>query len=383
MKNTESILKNLVAIQSVFPDEKNVALWTENFLKKNGFEIQKHKIANGRWNILAERGKGKSSLLFYGHMDTVPVYGNWDTNALELVAKGDKLYGVGACDMKGGLAAILNAVASVKTDKKIKILLGVDEENISEGAWKAVLEKKAWFKDVAAILVAEPGASATQTGGINVVTLGRRGRIVFSVEVFGKSAHGAHPKKGINAINEAARLTLALEKIKLQKNPLLGEGTLFVRKFDSQSTSLSIPDYAYLEIDRHIVLPETINSAKSQLEKLIQKLYKTNKLSKNSDGKIIISVKKRKTPYIEPYITKNDNPFVKNILGLIKNNFARDLIINYGKSVADDNIFATQLNVPVVTIGPMGGNIHGANEWVSKESLNDVSKLYKLIIESF
>ncbi|MCL5746734.1 MAG: M20/M25/M40 family metallo-hydrolase, partial [Patescibacteria group bacterium] len=339
MKNTESILKNLVAIQSVFPDEKNVALWTENFLKKNGFEIQKHKIANGRWNILAERGKGKSSLLFYGHMDTVPVYGNWDTNALELVAKGDKLYGVGACDMKGGLAAILNAVASVKTDKKIKILLGVDEENISEGAWKAVLEKKAWFKDVAAILVAEPGASATQTGGINVVTLGRRGRIVFSVEVFGKSAHGAHPKKGINAINEAARLTLALEKIKLQKNPLLGEGTLFVRKFDSQSTSLSIPDYAYLEIDRHIVLPETINSAKSQLEKLIQKLYKTNKLSKNSDGKIIISVKKRKTPYIEPYITKNDNPFVKNILGLIKNNFARDLIINYGKSVADDNIF--------------------------------------------
>ena len=383
MKNTESILKSLVAIRSVFPDEKNVALWIEDFLKKNGFEIQRHKITDGRWNILAERGKEKSSLLFYGHMDTVPVYGNWDTNALELVAKGDKLYGVGACDMKGGLAAILNAVASVKTDKKIKILLGVDEENISEGAWKTVLEKKVWFKDVAAILVAEPGASATQTGGINVVTLGRRGRVVFSVEVFGKSAHGAHPEKGINAINEAARLTLALEKIKLQKNSLLGEGTLFVRKFDSQSTSLSIPDYAYLEIDRHIVLPETINSAKSQLEKLIQELYKTNKLSKNADGKIKISVKERKTPYIEPYITKNDNPFVKNILGLIKNNFTRDLVINYGKSVADDNIFATQLNVPVVTIGPMGGNIHGANEWVSKESLNDVSKFYKLIIESF
>ncbi len=383
MKNAESILKSLVAIRSVFPDEKNVALWIEDFLKKNGFEIQRHKITDGRWNILAERGKEKSSLLFYGHMDTVPVYGNWDTNALELVAKGDKLYGVGACDMKGGLAAILNAVASVKTDKKIKILLGVDEENISEGAWKTVLEKKVWFKDVTAILVAEPGASATQTGGINVVTLGRRGRVVFSVEVFGKSAHGAHPEKGINAINEAARLTLALEKIKLQKNSLLGEGTLFVRKFDSQSTSLSIPDYAYLEIDRHIVLPETINSAKSQLEKLIQELYKTNKLSKNADGKIKISVKERKTPYIEPYITKNDNPFVKNILGLIKNNFTRDLVINYGKSVADDNIFATQLNVPVVTIGPMGGNIHGANEWVSKESLNDVSKLYKLIIESF
>ncbi len=383
MTNTESILKNLVAIQSVFPDEKNVALWIEDFLKKNGFKIQRHKITNGRWNILAERGKGKSSLLFYGHMDTVPFYGNWDTNALKLVAQGDKLYGVGACDMKGGLAAILNAVTSVKADKKIKILLGVDEENISEGAWKAVLEKKAWFKDVAAILVAEPGASATQTGGINVVTLGRRGRVVFSVEVFGKSAHGAHPEKGINAINEAARLTLALERIKLQKNPLLGEGTLFVRKFDSQSTSLSIPDYAYLEIDRHIVLPETINSAKSQLEKLIQKLYKTNKLSKNADGKIKVSVKKRKTSYIEHYITKIDNPFVKNILSLIKNNFARDLIINYGKSVADDNIFATQLDVPVVTIGPMGGSIHGANEWVSKKSLNDVSKLYKLIIESF
>lgn len=383
MKKTEEILKTLVSIPSVFPDEQGLALWLEDFLKASGFKLQRHKIADNRWNILAEKGKGETALLFYGHMDTVPKYGNWKTEPFKLTADNDRLFGIGSCDMKGGIAAILDAVITTQTDKKIKLLFGVDEENISEGAWRAVKDKRSWFKDVEMALVAEPGASATQTGGVNVITLGRRGRVVFSVEIFGKSAHGAHPEKGINAIDEASKLVVALGKIKLQKNPLLGEGTLFVRKFESQSTSLSIPDSAYLEIDRHLVLPETIQSAKSQLEKLIQDLYKTNKLSKNADSKIKVSVKVRETPYIEPYITKVSNPFVQNILSLMKSNFTQNIVINYGKSVADDNIFATELKVPVITIGPRGGNIHGANEWVSKESLNDVSKLYKLIIERF
>jgi len=383
MQNTEIILKKLISIPSVFPEEKNLALWLEEFLKTNGFKVERHKLTNNRWNILAEKGKGKSSLLFYGHMDTVPKYGNWNTSPFKLIADGDKLFGVGACDMKGGIAAFLNAIITVKTDKKIKVLFGVDEENISEGAWRVVKEKKTWFKDVEAILVGEPGASAVQTGGVNVVTLGRRGRVVFSVDVYGKSAHGAHPEKGINAINEAAKLTLALEELRLQKNSLLGEGTLFIRKFEAQSTSLSIPDRAYIEIDRHLVLPETIESAKLQLEKLINNLYKTDRLSQNADSKIKISVKQRETFYIEPYVTSISIPFVKNILKLIKNNFTEELVINYGKSVADDNIFATELKVPVVTIGPRGGGIHGANEWVSRESINEVSKLYKLIIESF
>ncbi len=383
MKNTKELLKKLVSISSIFPNEQEIALWIEEFLKIQGFKIQRQKVENNRWNLLAEKGKGKSSLLFYGHMDTVPRYGNWETNPFNLTKKDDKLFGVGACDMKGGIAAMLSAVSQIKTDKKIKLFFGVDEENISEGVWKAVQEKRAWFSDVGAILVGEPGASATQTGGENVVTLGRRGRVVFAVEVFGKASHGAHSEKGINAINEAAKIVLALEKIKLQKNPLLGEGTLFVRKFEAASTSLSIPDKAYIEIDRHLVMPETVETAKKQIEDLIQSLYKQKILSKDSDSKIKVCLKQRQTPYIEPYITDKNNIFVKNILSLIKENFNKEVVLNYGKSVADDNIFATKLNIPVVTIGPRGANIHSANEWVSEQSLENVTFLYKMIIENY
>ena len=383
MKNTEELLKKLVSIPSIFPNEQKVALWIEEFLKAQGFKVQRQKVGNNRWNLLAEKGRGKSSLLFYGHMDTVPRYGNWDTDPFKLTKKGDKLFGIGACDMKGGIAAILNAVSEAKTNKRIKLFFGVDEENISEGVWKAVQEKKSWFKDVKAILIGEPGASATQTGGVDVITLGRRGRVVFAVEVFGKASHGAHSEKGINAINEAARIVLSLEKIKLQKNPLLGEGTLFVRRFDAVSTSLSIPDKAYIEIDRHLVMPETVKTAKKQIEDLIQSLYKQKSLSKDSDSKIKVYLKQRQTPYIEPYITDKNNIFVKNILSVIKDNFNKKVVLNYGKSVADDNIFATQLKIPVITIGPKGASIHSANEWVSEQSLSDVSHLYKMIIENY
>ena len=383
MKNTTDLLKKLVSIQSVFPNEKECALWIEEFLKVQGFKVQRQKVGNNRWNLLAEKGKGKSSLLFYGHIDTVPKYGNWETDPFKLTEKDDKLFGRGACDMKGGIAALLSALIQVKTDKKIKLFFGVDEENISEGAWRAIEEKKSWFSDVEAVLVGEPGASATQIGGVNVVTLGRRGRVVFAVDVFGKAYHGAHPEKGVNAIDEAAKIALALGKINLQKNKFLGEGSLFVRKFESASTSLSIPDIAYIEIDRHLVLPETINTAKKQIENLIDSLYKAKILSKDSDFKTKVYLKQRATPYIEPYVTDKNNIFVKNVLSLIKNNFNKEIVINYGKSVADDNIFAAKLKVPVVTIGPRGGNIHSANEWVSKQSLNEVTALYKMIIENY
>ncbi len=375
--NQETLIKQLVSVSSVFPDESEVLEFLEKKLKNLNFKINRHYISENRWNILAERGEGKSSMLFYGHVDTVPDYGNWKTNPHILTEIGDKLYGLGSCDMKGGIAAFLSALHSVNPNRKIKILLGVDEENISEGAWRVVKEKRNWFSDVDFILVGEPGASATQIGGENVITLGRRGRVVFEIEVFGKSAHGAHPEKGVNAISEAAKVALEIEKLKLPSNKYLGPATLFIRKIEGASTSLSIPNRAVIEVDRHLVVPESIDSAMKQIEVLIEQMYDLGRLSENADARVRVKVKERPTSYASPYVADDDNEFVKKIISLMKN---RE-IINYGKSVADDNIFSRELNLPVITIGPRGGNIHSSNEWVSKKSLNNVASLYKQILE--
>jgi succinyl-diaminopimelate desuccinylase len=374
--NELQILEKLVNINSVFPKEKNISLELEKILKDFGFKTEKHAISQDRWNLLAERGEGESSILFYGHIDTVPDYGKWKTNPFKLTQVGDKLFGLGACDMKGGIAAFLSAVKLIE-NKKIKILFSPDEENISEGAWKIVKDKEKWFSDVNFILVGEPGASAKKIGGENVITLGRRGRVVFEIEVFGKSVHGAHPEKGVNAITEASKIALEIEKLKLPSNKYLGNASLFIKKLEGASTSLSIPDKAIIEIDRHLVVPETIDSAKEQIDKLIEQMYKNGKLSKDADSKVRVNIKKRVTPYAPPYVTDINNFFVKKIIQLMNG----DEILNYGKSVADDNVFSTQLGLPVITIGPRGDNIHSSNEWVSKKSLENTTKLYKQILE--
>src|SRR3989344_828008 len=177
------ILESLVEIPSVFPNEEKIALLIEKFLKSCGFKTERQMINKTRWNLLAERGIGKKSILIYGHMDTVPSYGKWETNPYKLTAKNNKLYGLGACDMKGGLASILNTVQIMDENRKIKVFFGVDEENISEGVWSAIENKREWFNDVELVVVAEPGASLIQTGGANVITLGRRGRVVLSIEI--------------------------------------------------------------------------------------------------------------------------------------------------------------------------------------------------------
>ena len=370
------ILKGLVAINSVFPNEKRLALSIGKLLKKSGFKVQRQAISKGRYNLLAERGSRGRALLFYGHMDTVPVYGKWKTNPFRLTKKGDRLYGLGAVDMKGGIAAILEATKD-ETDRKIKIVLCSDEEYISTGAWKAVTERRRWFNDVAFCISGEPGASKTSIGGSNVITLGRRGRVVISMDVYGVSSHGANPKTGVNAINEAAKMVRALNSFRLVKHRSLGSESIFVRKMEGNTTTLSVPEKAYVEIDMHMVPPTTVRIARDRFKRFVNSLMVQGVMDKRT--RIDVSVKKRETPYIEPFIDSLNNRHVESVISTMEKHIGK-LRINYGNSVSDDNIFANALGVPVMIIGPHGGNMHAGNEWVSEEDLRRLAWLYKKII---
>ena len=120
----EKYLRKLVNIPSEFPNEKKVLEMLEEELIGLGFSLERHHISDNRWSILAKRGSGKSSVLFYGHVDTVPEYGGWSTSPTRLTSKGDKLYGLGACDMKGGIASVLSALKNEKSKmKKAKLFV--------------------------------------------------------------------------------------------------------------------------------------------------------------------------------------------------------------------------------------------------------------------
>ncbi|MDE1851572.1 MAG: M20/M25/M40 family metallo-hydrolase [Candidatus Micrarchaeota archaeon] len=373
----ERLLSEIVGINSIFPNESRLAAFVERRLKRMGFRVRRDYLTRSRYNLLAERGKGKGSILFYCHLDTVPDYGDWHTNPFRLTAKGDQLYGLGTCDMKGGTAAALCAIDEAR-GKRIKMLFCVDEENISEGAWHAVTHNKEWFKDVKFAVSCEPGDSRRHTGGSNVITIGRRGRVVISIDIEGLASHGAQPQRGVNAINEASTIVKHLGMFRLLKHGRLGPETIFVRKLESSSTSLSVPDKAHLELDMHLVPPSTRKDAESRAKEFIEMLFRNKHL--DSRTKIKVGIKERKTPYIEPYVNHRNNGHIKRIFGIVADDYGK-AIPNYGSSVADDNILSTELHVPIVTIGPTGGNEHSENEWVSRKSLKQLVGTYSRIIE--
>lgn len=377
------LLKHLVSINSVFPNEKQVAEFVEMILIENGFNVGRLEISKDRFNIIGERGTRGKPILFYGHIDTVPLYGQWQGNPFELRENEqdkDILHGLGAVDMKAGVAAILKAVEE-ETDRKIRVAFGVDEENISEGAH--VIAKSGFLKDVEVGICTEIATSKNQLLGPQAITLGRRGRCVLELEVPGRSAHGAQAEKGVSAISEAARLIGELEKLNgnLGTHEFLPPPTQFIRKISSESTSLSLPEIAIIELDRHMVTPETPESVLKSTSEFIHSLYADGKFSEIDGKKIIIRLKQRKTHFLAPYLTPQDNPHAQKLASIIREKIGEP-IYNYGTSVADENIFAAY-GVPMISIGPRGGDEHTHKEWMSKSSYLQLIDILRTFIKNF
>ncbi len=355
------LLRELVAINSVFPNEKKIAEYVEQKLKDIGFLVQRQPISDDRFNILAERGTEGNPILLYAHLDTVPPYGNWETDPLELREEGDRLYGLGAYDIKSGIAAIIQA-CSIDSSRKIKVGFGVDEENNSAGG--NMLANSDFLSNVEGIVATEildfEGATS------NSIMLGRRGRTVIELEVPGKSAHGGHAEEGINAISEAARLVPLLGGMKLQGNKPLPDPNQFIRKIAAESTSLSVPDSAIIEIDRHMIVPETPETVRDGIQTFVDSLYDRGEFEEIDGKRINVRVKQREVPYLMPYVTSEESELVKSISRVFENPK-----YVYGNTVADENVFAAT-GLPVVSLGAVGGNEHQANEWVSKSSYLDL-----------
>ncbi len=370
-------LSNIVGINSIFPNESSIALYLETRLKQLGFLTRRIYVSQNRFNVVAQRGTIGQPILFYAHMDTVPVYGKWDYDPFTLRQDGDRLYGLGAYDMKAGITAILHAV-DITTDQKIKIAFAVDEENDSVGAF-AIL-KDGFFNDCKVAIVPEINDSEILVSIPNAIMLSRRGRAVYSFDVHGISAHGAHIKDGVNAITQASKLAIELENT--NNSFLPNESGVvqsqFVRKIYGENTSLSLADLAHVELDRHITLPNDSKSTLCELESKVSQLYKDGILD-SSAPKCSVFIKPRANPYLEPYQTSQNDSSVVLLSKIVEQNVAKP-VYTCGLSTADECVIALA-SIPVISYGPVGANPHKPNEWVSQSSLRTVALVLKKFIE--
>lgn len=366
-----ALLERLVSIHSVFPDEAQLAHFAKDYLTGCGFEVRMQEFAPGRFNVIAQNGPREGSVLLCGHLDTVPPYNYGKRNPFEMKIEGERITGLGSWDMKSGLALIMLCAKYCKKGKRgIRIVLTCDEENISEGTWFA--QRNGEFGGCIIAIVSEIPDSVSGNGARPPLLLGRRGRAVYRFEVRGIGAHGAQAG-GISALRLGMELVVALESISMPSHAM-GACRLFVRRFSSESRSLSVPTEAVIEADVHYVPPYT---PKSFMEFLQRELSETLKLPDGCSWSVQMA--ERKTPYLPAYETNTENAAIRRFLQSYRNEIGEPSF-SYGLTVADENVIAAT-GIPVVTFGPEGGEAHSANEWVSKSDFLLLSEKFPKIVQ--
>lgn len=366
--DTFSLLHKLVNIPSAFPNEKILGDYLLHELTKRHFEVKSQRVARGRSNIHAQKGLGPSLLLF-GHLDTVPVTVGWDTHPYELTKKEDKLIGLGAWDMKGGIASILSAVRVFEPKGfTLKLAFVVDEENISLGMHTLI--QSGWLSDVVAAVAPEPGFVYGHRG----ITIGRTGRSVYRILIQTKGGHVYLSGKRLNAIGEAYCFLEAIRRAKKIHHRDLGECVIFPRYIHGGANSMSVPEKVEIELEAQLVSSQTTESVLKQLRSIAAEA--------NVESTISIEPVRRETPFCNPFVISKSSPFVGRVQNILGRVIGRKPVLHYRHSVADENRIAS-LGIPVVTIGPDGGNAHEPNEWVSQKSLMLIEQFMRQLLLSY
>jgi putative selenium metabolism hydrolase len=220
-------------------------------------------------NVLGRFGSGPRVLAFDAHIDTVGISNptHWRHDPFRGIVTGGTLFGRGASDQKGGVAAVVHGAAladqmGLANEVTVWVTATVNGEDCVGLAWQYLLNETDLRPEV--VVIAMPSHLG--------VCYGQRGRMEVEIATTGVSTHGSQPDRGRNAIYEMMPIIEGLRTLhdELEMNhPVLGRGSLAVTGISSQSPSLTaVPDGCTIHIDRRLTIGETAEDARAQLERV-------------------------------------------------------------------------------------------------------------------
>ncbi|MGZ4905854.1 MAG: M20 family metallopeptidase [Halobacteriota archaeon] len=328
----------LVRISSISTCEREISVFVERRLRELGLDVTRY----GN-NLVATLGNGQPKLMLCGHLDTVPPY-------FPPSIHGRKLFGRGAADDKGGLAAIIDAIAhtpKTNLDGTLVVAFVVDEELQSRGATEVIPHIDADFG-----VVCEP----TNLAIIN----GHKGRLTLQITTVGRSAHASRPELGDNAIMKMANLLEHVEKLKLQRHPILGNETFAVSSIFSHAAANVIPDRCTIGVDYRYVPP---HDAKSVVKVLRTQLPDTS-------VEFTDDLAHSTPPF---YLPEHE------IIDLLKESLQNCGIAPVTRTM-DASTDAARFNmagIPTVVFGPGGiDQAHTQDEWIDLDELMHASEVF-------
>jgi len=260
-------LREMIAIPSESGQERAVVACVRAEMERLGFDEVR---IDGLGNVLGRVGDGPLVIALDGHLDTVGVgdRSTWTRDPYRGEVKDGVVYGRGAGDQEGGLAA---AVYGAAIAREAGLLDGVQlwvtgtvmEEDCDGLCWQYILREQVLAPDV--VVITEP----TDLG----VYRGQRGRMEIEVRTQGRSAHGSMPERGVNAVYRMAPIVADIERLNERlagaPDPFLGPGTVTISDIRATSPSLcAVADSCTIHLDRRLTRGETIESAVAEIAAL-------------------------------------------------------------------------------------------------------------------
>ncbi|MDY0042814.1 MAG: M20 family metallopeptidase [Desulforhabdus sp.] len=356
------LTREMIRFNTINPpgDEISIARRLVKRMAELGLDAEVKPFSETRANVLCRlTGAGtRPALVFCGHIDTVP-FGSekWQYDPLAAEVVDGRIYGRGAADMKGGLAAMIVAAsairrAGVQLQGDLVLALTAGEEVDSIGA--AHFLQEGLLAGAGALIIAEPT-------GLEICCA-EKGALWLEIIMSGKAAHASSPHLGKNAIVPMAALVQSLKKwfTPPLSHPLLGVPTMNIGTIEGGFKTNVVPDRCRLTVDFRTIPGQNVTSMRQTVETLTREAAELEGVE--WDLRIINER--------EPVSTSPDDPFVqlclKSLRGIARDQSAAGAVSYY----TDGAVLAPALRTPMVIFGP-GEAVcaHQADEWVGVESL--------------
>jgi putative selenium metabolism hydrolase len=375
-------LRDIIAIPSVCGNEEAVIQRIRQEMDTIGYE----KVwTDPMGNLFGQIGSGDRIIVFDGHCDTVDIgnQDNWQVDPFMGDSRNGIIYGRGAADQKGGLAAAVYAGKILKSlnlqeNFTFIVVASVLEEDFEGLSWKYIIEEDNITPE--AVILTEPSDMS--------IKIGQRGRMEMKLKTEGVSCHGSTPELGENAVYTMAPVIQDVERLNrdLVGNTILGKGSVVVTDVRSTAPSLcAVPDSATIHMDRRLTAGEGLETS----------LQEINSLGSLKGARVTLSVPEYTAKsytgytshvkaYVPMWLMEESHPLVRTAQEAYKSQFNSKTDIGVWKfstnGVATKGIF----DIPTIGFGPgKEEHAHSPDDQVKIEDLVNAASFYAAFVNAW
>lgn len=353
-------------------NEAEAAAFLADHCRALGMNVEVTEPLPGRPNVVAwvEGRETGPHLIFNGHLDVVPAGANWTTDPFQPVVRDGRIYGRGSADMKGALAATVEAVDAVRRSGtpfrgRITLSFVCDEEEGGTGTRFLVASglRGDWA------IVTEP----TELKPV----IAHKGDFYFDVTLYGVAAHGSVPHRGVNAIYHAGKLLDAVQefagRLAQRSHPLVGNASISTGLIRGGETTNVVPAECLVSLDRRVLPNERPAEVIAEIDELLEDLAARDPTFRYRVENPVRAL---------PMEISADEPVVIALREAATEVLGSDPGVHGWAATCDANLLVNDAQTPTVVFGP--GSIdqaaHQADESVAIPDLVSAAEIYAATI---